>query len=74
MYYVYFIDLSNDDDLSLNNSNSSTLQLFSNEVCETNKHIASTSTISSFSSSIIKKDTPQTFTNSIGDIDAVHIF
>ena len=71
MYYVYFIDLSNDDNLNLNNSISSTtnstLQLFSNEVCETNKHIASTSTISSFSSSIIKKDTPQTFTNSIGD-------
>ncbi|KAL4154529.1 hypothetical protein QTP88_000387 [Uroleucon formosanum] len=60
-------NLSNDDNLSLNNSTSSTLQLFSNEVCETNKHIASTFTISSFSSSIIKKDTPQTFTNSIGD-------
>lgn len=71
MFIVYFIDLSNDDNLSLNNSISSTtnstLQVFSNEVCETNKHIASTSTISSFSSSIIKKDTPQTFTNSIGD-------
>uniref|UniRef100_A0A2S2R2R0 Uncharacterized protein n=1 Tax=Sipha flava TaxID=143950 RepID=A0A2S2R2R0_9HEMI len=65
------IDLLNEDNLSLKNSISnttiSTLQLFSYEVCETNKKIDSTSTISNFSSSIIKKGTPQTFTNSIGD-------